>query len=126
MSSPKFERVKRDNPRIAELLDRLANYVRNQIQNGQEHIVPKLAAAALRLSDGEAFVILEILAAGGLLRRVYNLYCAKTGILLATVEDPKQLDEIPHCDECDEDHTLHDLKVEVAFVPTDALFTKAA
>src|ERR1035441_4386404 len=109
MSSPKFESVKRNNPRIATLLDRLGEYIRDQGQSRQRYIVPKLAGAALRLNDGEAFVLLEILAAGGLLQRVYNLYCEKTGALLATVEDPKQLDEIPHCDYCDENHDLSGL-----------------
>jgi hypothetical protein len=126
MSSPKFERVKRSNPRIAELLDLLGAYIQNQIRSGQTFVVPKLAAAALGLNDGEAFVLLEILAAGGLLQRIYNLYCRKSGILLATVDDPKQLDEIPHCDFCDEDHHLPELKVEVAFAPNDVLFTKVA
>lgn len=126
MSSPKFESVKGNNPRIAALLDRLGEYIRNQIQTGQGYIVPKLAGAALGLNDGEAFVLLEILAAGGLLQRVYNLYCGRTGALLATVEDPKELDEIPHCDYCDEDHDLSDLKVEIAFTANDAFFKRAA
>ena len=126
MSSPKFESVKRNNPRIATLLDRLGEYIRDQVQSRQRYIVPKLAGAALRLNDGEAFVLLEILAAGGLLQRVYNLYCEKTGALLATVEDPKQLDEIPRCDFCDEDHDLSGLKVEIAFTANDAFFNKAA
>lgn len=126
MSSPKFERVKRNNPRIAALLDRLGEYIQNQVRSGQEYIVPKLAGAGLGLNDGEAFVLLEILATGGLLQRVYNLYCAKTGALLATVADPKQLDEIPHCDYCDEDHDLSGLKVEIAFTASDAFFSKAA
>src|ERR1035437_7682505 len=120
MSSPKFETVKRNNPRIAALLDRLGGYIRDQVRSGRGYIVPKLAGAALGLNDGEAFVLLEILAAGGLLQRVYNLYCGKIGALLATVEDPKQLDEIPHCDYCDEDHDLSGLKVEIAFTANDA------
>lgn len=126
MSSPKFERVKRSNPRIAELLDKLGTYIQNQIQSGQTFVVPKLAAAALCLNDGEAFVLLEILAAGGLLRRIYNLYCRESGILLATADDPKQLDDIPHCDYCDDDHQISDLKVEIAFAPNDTLFSRAA
>lgn len=126
MSSPKFERVKQSNPRIAELLERLGVYIRGQIQSGQTFVIPKLAAAALHLNDGEAFVLLEILAAGDLLQRVYNLYCRKTGVLLATVDDPKRLDEVPHCDDCDYDHPLFDLKVEVAFTPRDSFFTRAA
>jgi hypothetical protein len=126
MSSPKFESVKRNNPRIAVLLDRLGEYIRDQVRSGRGYIVPKLAGAVLGLNDGEAFVLLEILAAGGLLQRVYNLYCGKTGALLATVEDPKQLDEVPHCDYCDEDHDLSGLKVEIAFTASDAFFNKAA
>lgn len=126
MSSPKFESVKRNNPRIAALLDRLGDYIRDQVQSGRSYIVPKLAGAALGLNDGEAFVLLEILAAGSLLQRAYNLYCGKTGALLATVEDPKQLDELPHCDYCDEDHDLSGLKVEIAFTANEAFFNKAA
>lgn len=126
MSSPKFERVKRSNPRIAELLDRLKTYIQEQIQSGQTFVIPKLAAAALGLNDGEAFVLLEILAAGGLLQRIYNLYCKRTGVLLATVDDSKKLDEVPHCDCCDEDHSLSGLRVELGFAPNDALLNKAA
>jgi hypothetical protein len=118
--------VKRNNPRIAALLDRLGDYIRDQVQSGRSYIVPKLAGAALGLNDGEAFVLLEILAAGSLLQRAYNLYCGKTGALLATVEDPKQLDELPHCDYCDEDHDLSGLKVEIAFTANEAFFNKAA
>lgn len=126
MSSPRFERVKQSNPRIAKLLDQLGAYIREQIQSGQSFVIPKLAAAALGLNDGEAFVLLEIFAAGGLLKRVYNLYCRNSNALLATVADPKRLDEIPHCDFCDEDHDLSSLRVEVAFVPDDFSFTEAA
>lgn len=126
MSSPKFERVKQSNPGIAGLLDKLVAYIEARVHAGQSFIVPKLVAAALGLNDGEAFVLLEILAANDLLRRVYNLYCRRTGVLLATVGNPEHLDDIPHCDECDDDHTLSDFKVEVAFTPNELLFDKVA
>jgi hypothetical protein len=117
MLSPKFELVKQRNPGLSEILDRLGLYIRNQMRAGQTFIVPRLAAAALGLNDGEAFVLLEILAKGDVVKRVYNVYCRETDMLLTTVESIKSLDEIqiPRCDFCDADHSSPELKVEIAF-----------
>lgn len=115
MSSPKLERIKRRNPGLATLLDRLSAYIRSQTADGQDYIVPKLAGAALNLTDGEAFVLLQTLAEGGVLRRVFNVYCRKNNALLATVDKLDNLDEAAHCDFCDCSHDPSDLKVEVAF-----------
>jgi len=120
MSFPKFERVKQLHPGVSALLDRLWDYIRAQHASGQEYIVPKLAAAALGLNDGEAFVLLDLLAQGGVLRRVYNVYCRKQNALLATVESLEALDEVAHCDFCDVDHDPSDLKVEIAFAPASS------
>ena len=115
MLSPKFELVKRENPGLAELLDRLMAYIQFQIEEGQEFILPKLAAAALGLNDGEAYVLLETLAKGAVLQRAFNVYCKKTGMLLATVHSEDELREVPHCDYCDCDHEAQDLRLELAF-----------
>jgi hypothetical protein len=115
MSSPKLERIKQRHPGLSTLLDRLSDYILVQTRSGQEYIVPKLAAAALHLNDGEAFVLLEVLAEGGVLRRVYNVYCRKNNALLDTVDTLDALDGVAHCDFCDVDHDPSDLKVEVAF-----------
>ena len=115
MSSPKLERIKQRHPGLSTLLDRLSDYIRAQTTSGQEYIVPKLAAAALQINDGEAFVLLELLAEGGVLRRVYNVYCRKNNALLATVDSLEALDEVAHCNFCGVDHDASDLKVEVAF-----------
>ena len=117
MSSPKLERAKQRNPGLSALLGRVATYIGDQVRAGQTYIVPKLAAASLRLSDGEAFVLLELLAKADLIERVYNIYCRDTDILLATVDDPEALDSLPHCDECDSDHSPGDLRVQIAFRP---------
>jgi hypothetical protein len=93
--------------------------LRAQTTDGQGYIVPKLAAAALGLKDGEAFVLLEMLAEAGVLRRVFNVYCRKNNALLATVDNLDALDEVAHCDFCDTDHDPSDLKVEVAFTLAD-------
>lgn len=115
MSSPKFERVKQQHPGLAVLLDRLREYIRAQTATGQKYIVPKLAAAALKLSDGEAFVLLNLFVQAGLVRTVYNVYCRKNNALLATVDRPEALDEVSHCDFCNDDHDPSDLKAEIAF-----------
>jgi hypothetical protein len=116
MSSPKFERVKEKNPDLSKLLDELAQYIRLQLDKGQPFIVPRLAAAALDLNDGEAFVLLELLAKEDILRRVYNVYCGANDVLLATVNCITDFESVPHCDYCDEDHSSLDLKIEIAFI----------
>jgi hypothetical protein len=117
MSSRKFERVKQKNPRLSELLDQLGAYIRAQLSAGQPSIIPKLAAAALGLTEGEAFVLLELLAQGDVLQRVYNVYCRDFGTLLDTVDTPDSLDKISHCDDHDTDHDVSDLRVEIAYRP---------
>ena len=119
MSSPKLERIKQQNPDLSPLLDRLSAYIREQTTDGRGYIVPKLAAASLHLTDGEAFVLLEMLADAGVLGRVFNVYCRKNNALLATVDSLDALDEVAHCDFCDVDHDPSDLKVEVAFSLAD-------
>lgn len=117
MSSLKLERVKQRHPGLAPLLDRLAAYVTTQIQGGRTYIIPKLAAAALGINDGEAFVLLEMLSEAGVLRRVYNVYCRRENTLLATVDSVDALDNVGHCDFCNCEHDTSDLKVEIAFAP---------
>jgi len=115
MSSPKFERVKKNNPRLSDFLDRLVSYINSQIQSGESYIIPKLAAAALRLTDAEAVVLLEVLAKGEILQRIYNVYCRRNETLLTTVDNIDDLDRLPQCDEGDEHHWRRDLKVEIAY-----------
>jgi hypothetical protein len=117
MSFPELEHVKQRHPGLAPLLDRLAAYITAQIISGQKYIIPKLAAAALGLNDGEAFVLLEMSAEEGVLRRVYNVYCRRENALFATVNSLEALDDVGHCDFCDCDHDPSDLKVEIAFAP---------
>jgi uncharacterized FlgJ-related protein len=115
MSSPKFERVKQSNPRLSDFLDRLVGYINAQIQAGQSYIIPKLAAAALHLTDAETVVLLEVLTKGDILQRIYNVYCRENHALLTTVDNIDALDNIPHCDDCDIDHDPRDLQVQIAY-----------
>ena len=98
MSSPKLERIKQRNPSLATLLDRLSAYIRSQTADGQDYIIPKLAGVALHLTDGEHSALLQKLAEGGVLRRIFNVYCRKNNALLATVDKLDNLDEVAHCD----------------------------
>jgi hypothetical protein len=66
MLSPKFEHVKQRYPGLSPLLDRVGQYIQSHVRDGQEYVIPKLAAAALHLNDGEAFVLLDLLAAGSI------------------------------------------------------------
>ncbi len=118
MSSLKFEHVKQQHPGLAPLLDSLGAYIAGQILRGAQYIVPKLAAAALGINDGEAFVLLEMLAKEEILHRVYNVYCRKENALLTTVDRIEDLNEVAQCDYCNIEHDPSDLKVEVAFAPS--------
>ncbi len=115
MSYPKFERAKLANPELTQLLESLMTYISNQASIGQTFIVPKLAAAVLKLNDGEAYVLLEILANAEILDRVFNVYCKRTGMLLATVHSVEQLSQVPDCDYCDVRHESRELRLELAF-----------
>lgn len=115
MSSPKFERVKRSNPGVAKLFDKLGAYISSQFHQGQEFVLPKLAAVALGIRDGEAYVLLEMLAHEKLLQGVYNVYCRRTDALIATVSSLRELDDAWLCDECGQAHDPSDLRVEIAF-----------
>ena len=126
MSSPKLERAKQNNPGLSNLLDRLGAYVRRQVQLGQSYILPKLAAASLKINDGEAFVLLELLTKAGLLQRVYNVYCRGTDTLLATVPSTEALSQVPRCDECDSEHAPSEMRVQIAFRPNSGDFADTA
>jgi hypothetical protein len=126
MSLPKFEHVKRNHPKLADWLDQLNVYICTQLSSGAAFLLPKLAAAKLGLTDGEAFILLELLAREGILHRVYNVRCRETDTLLATVDSIDALDDIPHCDDCDSDHPSSDLRVEIAFKPVGDGLMRAA
>src|SRR4051812_14355639 len=119
MPSPKLERVKSQHREVSDLLQGVFEYVRHQIAEHQEFVIPKLAAAALGINEGEAFVLLEMLASGGLLKRQYNVYCRDKDILLQSVDSLEGLDNINHCDFCDVSHRPSDLYVEIAFRPIE-------
>ena len=118
MPSPRFERVKAKHRSLADLLDRMMGYVHKQLRDGETFVIPKLAAAMLNLSEGEAYVLLKMLADGGVLHQQYNVYCRPQGMLLGSADSADQLDKIPYCDFCDAQHEPHELSLEIAFRPT--------
>jgi len=117
MSSHRLELVKQKNPALASTFDELMVYISNQVEGGQTFILPKLTAAALRMNDGEAYVLLELLADEGFLKRAFNVYCKRTDVLLATVDSVDKLDDIPYCNFCDSQHEPNELKLEIAYQP---------
>ena len=68
--------------------------IQQQLNINQQFIIPKLAGAALKLNDGEAYVLLEILARAGVLDRAFNVYCKQSGMLLATVPTEDKLGRV--------------------------------
>jgi hypothetical protein len=123
MPSPKLERVKAKHRQVADLLDRMAEYIARQTSSGEEFIIPKLAAAALQINEGEAFVLLRMMADEHLVKQIYNIYCKELRTYLGSVNSLSALDEVPYCDDCDAQHPAHELTVEIAFRPEASLGT---
>lgn len=121
MPFPKLERVKAKHREASELLERMAAYIRHQVESGQEFVTPKLAAAAIGVNKGEAFVLLKMLEEAGLLRQQFNVYCRNQGILLKSVDTLDDLDKIQRCDFCDKQHHSNEFEVEIAFRPSQNL-----
>jgi hypothetical protein len=117
MPLPRLERVKSRHRQLAGLLDQMVAYIRKQTTDGEPFVIPKLAAAALQINAGEAYVLLKMLAVGGLLQQQYNVYCGPQGMLLGSVDSADDLDTIPFCDFCDTQHEPHELSLEIAFRP---------
>jgi hypothetical protein len=97
MSSPSFEHVRRNNPGLSDLLDLLMGYINRQKENGQLFFLPKLAAASIGRNDGEAYVLLELLANAGVLQRAFNVYCKTNGELIRTVNTESELRSLAIC-----------------------------
>jgi hypothetical protein len=121
MPFPKLELVKSQHRELAPLLDKMAEYVRRQTASGESFVVPKLAAAVLGINEGEAYVLLKLLAEGGLLKQQYNVYCRPQGMLLQSVDSKEELDNIQYCDFCDKQHEPSELTLEIAFRPNAGL-----
>lgn len=119
MLSDRLEHAKRKNPELADLLELMGAYVLRQDALGEPYIIPRLAGAALDLTDGESFVLLEALASAGAIERAFNVYCKVTNRYLTTARTIEELDG-PNfldrfCDECGREHGTRDLRVELAF-----------
>src|SRR5206468_1862598 len=94
MPSPKLERVKKQYRGASVLLDQMAAYIQRQLANHQEFVIPKLAAAALGIKEAEAFVLLKMMADGGLLQQQYNVYCRDKDLYMTSVDTLDALDKI--------------------------------
>ena len=117
--SDKFEYAKQQHSDMADLLDRMQSYVHRQYGAGEPYIIPSLAGAAISLTDGEAYVLLEILASAGVVERAFNVYCRATDRYLTTAKSIEELDD-PRlfdgfCDECGHQHDASEMRVELAF-----------
>jgi hypothetical protein len=117
MPYPRLELAKSNRPRLADLYSRMWDYAVERYRQGFEFVVPRLAAPILDISNGEAFVLLEQLAASGLFRTTYRVYCRPEGKLLATVDSLEALDHVhlDHCDFCNTDHAQDELVVRTEF-----------
>ena len=95
----------------------LLNRVRVHINaNGARYITPRDVGLGIGLSDGEAFVLLELLVKANVLKRAYNVYCILTDTIVSTVQYLETLDEVStFCPTCNTEHDPSQLRVEIAF-----------
>jgi len=79
-------------------------------------IVPALAARSLGTSEAEVLGLLMLFEEQGLLRPVYQVYCADKKTFLGEFNRKDEIPEAIHCEFCDEDHCDPEkLEVELVF-----------
>ena len=95
----------------------LLNRVKVHINaNGSQYITPRDVGLGVGINDGEAFVLLNLLAKAKILKRAYNVYCISTDTIMDSVEYTETLDEISRfCPTCNSEHEPSQLRVEIAF-----------
>ena len=126
MRSSKFESILARHPRLRGRLTALAAYIGKQAEAGRMDIVPALAARSLDTSEAEVLGLLMLFEEQGLLKSVYQVYCADRKTLLGEFNSKEEIPEAIHCEYCGEDHCDPEkLEVELVFQLADVAWLPA-
>ena len=115
MRLDKFARVKAKHPQLASMLERVADYVANRVSAHVRTVSPKLVAVALGVSEAEALGLLMLLEQAKLLKHRYEVRCRFSKVVIGSVEDKRDLRHLFGCHECDQEHDIEDVEVELVF-----------
>lgn len=116
MPFQKLENIKARHPKLSHQLDSLAAYIAGQIDRGSKEIEPALASQSLHLREIEVLALLMLLEEAGIVRHAYNIYCARQGTLLETVNEKREVPRVIYCKYCDKDHREpDDFEIELIF-----------
>jgi hypothetical protein len=124
--SSKFESILAKHPKLRANLAALASYIGRQVEAGRTDIVPALAAAGLKISESEILGLLMLFEKQGLVKPIYQIYCAEKKTLLAEVDSKDDISEVVYCKYCDKEHRDPDeFEVELVFRAVNGVWEAA-
>jgi hypothetical protein len=112
----KLESIKRQHPKLSRQLDSLAAYITERLGKGSKEIEPALASRYLNLPEAEVLALLMLLEREGMVRHLYNIYCAHNRTLLKSVHEKSEIPSAIYCKYCDKEHRdPDDFEIELTF-----------
>jgi len=117
MQFPQLENIKSHHPSLSASIDALANYVRSEVDDGRNRIVPALAATYVKRSEAQTIALLMLFEDAGLLKHRFDVVCTRNDAVLLSLPDLAELhNHLPlRCELCDEEHGPDDLRIELVF-----------
>jgi hypothetical protein len=116
MQFHKLETIKARYPKLSRQLDSLAAYITEQLGHGRKEIEPALASRYLKLTEAEVLALLMLLEREGMVRHLYNIYCAHNRTLLKSVYEKAEIPSAIYCKYCDREHSDPDeFEIELTF-----------
>jgi hypothetical protein len=126
MLSKKLESFSKRNPKLAPLIEKLAEYLQWLEEREIGEVIPRVAAAQLGISEADTLGLLSVFHEAGLVRPRYDLVCRTAN---SVMESYYSLDEIPdkiECQLCGKEHDADDLRVDLVFEITQSRAANAA
>jgi len=112
----KLESIKAQHPKLSRQLDALAAYIVEELEKGRREIEPSLASRYLKIGEAEVLALLMLLEREGMVRHVYNIYCAHNRTLLKSVYEKSEIPSAIYCKYCDKEHCdPDDFEIELTF-----------
>jgi hypothetical protein len=103
------------SPRLDQLIYRVVGYLKSRPSD--DEILPKIVGKAIGESEISVATVMRILEDRGVAKHHFGVYCGKTHVHLASLDDRPLPPSSIYCEVCDEDHchAEEDCKVEVYY-----------
>jgi hypothetical protein len=115
MLSRQLETFSKEHPELATVIRSLEDYLRWQAERGVNEIVPRVAAAKLRLSEADLLGLFTVFEDAGLVRHRYDVICTRSDGSVAPFYSLQEIPDDLFCRYCGEEHGCDDLRIELVF-----------